>query len=172
MKLKSKILLGFGVFLIILTTLLIQKQSKKETSIREGIVIKREFTEPVDTTMLVDEDSIFHSKICSNYGVAWKSYDLKKKKNKIVLFDSYSGKLLVYYLEKNKDISKIDVNPADKIYGWNFFEVPKDNKLKGEIIYVEKDTTFYWIIDEKINSLIDENGMVFNKMEIPINKRE
>ena len=82
--------------------------------------INQEFTEPVDTTMLVDEDSIFHSRICSDYGVAWKSYDLKKKKNKIVLFDSYSGDLLIYYFNKSQKISKLGVAPADQAFSWDF----------------------------------------------------
>lgn len=168
MKLKRKILFGFGVFVIILTTVLIQKQSKKVTAIRGGIVIKREFTEPVDTTMLVDEDSIFHSRICSDYGVAWKSFDLKKKKNKIVLFDSYSGDLLIYYFDKSQNISKLGVAPADKAFSWDF----SNNRLSGMYGWIEKDTTFYWTINEKKQQLIDEKGMVFEKIKIPINKRE
>lgn len=130
--------------------------------------INQEFTEPVDTTMLVDEDSIFHSKICSDYGIAWKSYDLKKKKNKIVLFDSYSGHLLIYYFNKNQKISKLGVAPADQAFSWDF----SNNKLSGMYGWIEKDTTFYWTINEKKQQLIDEKGMVFEKIKIPVNKRE
>jgi hypothetical protein len=168
MKLKSKILLGFAVFVIILATVLIQKQLKEVKVIRGGIAIKEEFTEPVDTTMLVDEDSIFHSRICSDYGVAWKSYDLKKKKNKIILFDSYSGELLIYYFDKSQKISKLGIEPADQSFSWDF----SNNKLSGMYGRIKKDTTFYWTINEKKQQLIDENGMVFEKIKIPVNKRE
>jgi hypothetical protein len=115
-----------------------------------------------------DLDSVFHSRICSDYGVAWKSYDLKKKKNKIVLFDSYSGDLLIYYFNKSQKISKLGVAPADQAFSWDF----SNNKLSGMYGWIEKDTTFYWTINERKQQLIDENGMVFEKIKIPVNKRE
>ena len=84
------------------------------------------------------------------------------------MFDSYSGHLLIYYFDKSQNISKLGVATADKAFSWDF----SNNKLIGMYGFVEKDTTFYWTIDEKKQQLIDENGMVFEKIKIRVNKRE
>jgi hypothetical protein len=128
----------------------------------------QKFDEPPVELPLKDEDSIFHSKICSDYGVAWDFYDKNKKKHKIVLFDSGLFKLLIYYTDNINNLSKIGIAPADKVFSWDF----SNKKLNGMYDVIEKDTTFYWRINEKKQQLIDENGNVFKKIRIAIKKNE
>ena len=100
--------------------------------------------------------------ICFDYNNIWISI----KKDKVVLFDYYSGKLLVYKnLNNNLEISNLGNTPADNVFSWNFYEQRNDNKIVGEIVYTEKDTVMYWIYDKSKNILIDDKGIVFKKIK-------
>lgn len=162
MKTKNKFIIGAVLTILILIVLLFQNYSKSVKNIRGGILIKQEFSESIDTTILADYDSVFHTKISSNYGVAWKSVNAKKGKYKIILFDSKIGEVLVYYFDKNQNITTLSNVSADKSFGWEF----SNNKINGMYSFIQKDTTFYWLLNEEKQQLIDENGFVFKKIRI------
>jgi hypothetical protein len=112
-----------------------------------------------------DLDSLFHKKICSDYKVAWETYDLNKRKFKILDLNYFSGKLLIFYFNESQKNKSIPKNyPADKVFEWNFYEVRKDNKIIGKITYTEKDTLMQWIYDKNKEILTDEKGLVYKKI--------
>lgn len=111
----------------------------------------------------IDLDSIFHKDICFDYKNVW----ISEKKDKIVLFEYYSGKLLIYKnLNKNSDISNLDKKPADNVFSWNFNEQRKDNKIIGLIEDRQKDTLMFWIYNKNKKNLVDDKGLIFEKIEL------
>lgn len=111
----------------------------------------------------IDLDSIFHQEICFDYKNVWISH----KKDKVVLFEYNSGKLLVYKnLNKDSDVSNLSKIPADNVFSWNFHERRKDNKIIGVIDDRQKDTLMFWIYNKEKENLIDDKGLIFEKIDL------
>ena len=95
---KYKIIIGSLVILITISWALFKYFNKTELKFRGGTLHIQEHKNPPNEDPILEEidlDSVFHKKICFDYKNIWKTYDESKKKYKIVLFEYYSGKLLI-----------------------------------------------------------------------------
>ncbi len=164
MKKYRILILLLTVFIVgsFVITILLKENNTNKISLKETSVVYDEPAMASDSEK--DLDSVFHKEICSDYNVIWEAYESKKRKFKLVDFNFYSGKLLIYYFDKSQN-SKIkpENSTADKVFEWNFYEVRKDNKIIGKITNIEKDTLMYWFYDKDKMILTDEKGMVFKK---------
>lgn len=112
---------------------------------------------------IVDEDSLIHKLICSDYNVGWQYFDSKKNRYKTLFFDSASYKLLVYHSESD-DLKSIKELNNNKVFVWNLEENDSEIFIKGEFGYTDKDTLMNWRLDKKTNALIDDSGKTFKKI--------
>jgi len=141
---------------------------KRNTMVdRDWEVTFQKFNTLPDSSKIIDEDSISHKLMCSDYNVGWESFDLSKKKNKIILFDSASGKIRIYYLDKGYKNQKLDSLPADNVFVWNLTkDTPKELDIEGEFGFTDGDTIMNWKYDKIKNILTDESGLIYNKINL------
>ena len=166
---KYKIIIGSLVILITISWALFKYFNKTELKFRGGTLHIQEHKNPPNEDPILEEidlDSVFHKKICFDYKNIWKTYDESKKKYKIVLFEYYSGKLLIYNVDNNYNKSKLGVDPADEVFEWNFYCTPKDNKIIAADGWdkTPKDSLMHWIYDDYKNILIDSKGLIYHKL--------
>lgn len=148
----------FGIYIYI---------NRNTIVVRGGEVTFHKFDTLPDSSEIIDEDIVLHKLICSDYNVGWESFDLSKKKNKIILFDSASGKILIYYIDKEYKKQKFDGLPADKVFVWNLTkDTPKELYIEGEFGFTDADTIMNWKYDKIKNILTDESGLIFNKINL------
>lgn len=164
---KKYLKLIFVGFLLvgILGYLIYQKYNSSEIDKHKFIKYKsQKFNEkPISSDEIdVDLDSVFHKEICFDYKNVW----ISQKKDKVILFEYHSGKLLIYNnLNKDTNISNLGKTPASNVFSWNFNEHRKDNKIIGTIEDRQKDTLMFWMYDKDKNNLKDEKGIIFEKLK-------
>lgn len=112
---------------------------------------------------IVDEDSLTHKLICSDYNIGWQNFDSERNRYKTLFFDSASYKLLVYHSESG-DIKSIKKLNNNQVFVWNLEKKNSEILINGEFGYTDKDTLMNWRFDKKANTLIDESGKSFKKI--------
>lgn len=124
--------------------------------VRGGTITIQEYdTPPSKIEMsLSEEDSLLYHEVVADYGNYWETTINNQKKH--VVFDFYSGKILVYL---NKDENSIINNePSDYSFYWEIDTI-NPYKIKGICSEIEKDTLLFWNYNPKTKQIFDEKGL-------------
>lgn len=116
------------------------QNNQKVKQVKGGTITIEEFDTPsTEIEMsLSEEDSLLYHEVVADYGNYWETTINNQKK--CVVFDFYSGKILVYL---NKDATSIINNqPSDYSFYWETDTI-NPYKIKGIYSEIEKDTLLF-----------------------------
>jgi hypothetical protein len=149
-------------FLAIISLSCQNNQSVKQ--VRGGTITIQEYdTPPSKIEMsLSEEDSLLYHEVVADYGNYWETKTSKTFK-KQVLFDLYSGKIVIYN-NRTTDLKYNDAS-SDAYFSWEMDTI-NPYKIKGIYSEIEKDTLLFWNYNPKTKVLVDEKGLVFKRKKI------
>lgn len=148
------------IFILFFLLTLSCQNNQKVKQVKGGTITIQEYdTPPSKTEMsLSEEDSMLYHEVVVDYGNYWETKINNQKKH--VVFDFYSGKILVYL---NKDENSIINNePADYSFYWEIDTI-NPYKIKGIYSEIEKDTLLFWNYNPKTKQITDEKGLVYKR---------
>lgn len=131
--------------------------------VKGGTITIQEYdTPPSEIEMSLSEgDSLLYHDVVLDYGNYWETTINNQKK--YVVFDFYSGQILVYL---NKDENYIINNePSDYSFYWETDTI-NPYKIKGVYSEIEKDTLLFWNFNPQTKVLVDEKGLVFKRKKL------
>lgn len=148
------------IFFFLMLILLSCHNNQKVKQVKGGTITIEEFDTPsTEIEMsLSEEDSLLYHEVVADYGNYWETTINNQKK--CVVFDFYSGKILVYL---NKDATSIINNqPSDYSFYWETDTI-NPYKIKGIYSEIEKDTLLFWNYNPKTKQITDEKGLVYKR---------
>lgn len=152
-----------NIFVLIFFLCLSCQNNSKEKHVRGGTITIQEYDTPSSEAAmsLSEEDSLIYHEVVSHYGNYWEATINNQKKQ--VVFDLYSGKILVYFNKEENSIIKNE--PSD--YSFHL-EIDTINpyKIKGVYSEIEKDTLLFWSYNPKSKLLVDEKGLIFKRKKL------
>lgn len=144
------------IFILFFLLTLSCQNNQKVKQVKGGTITIQEYDTPASEIeiSLSEEDSLLYHEVVADYGNYWETTINNQKKH--VVFDFYSGKILVYL---NKDENSIINNePSDYSFYWEIDTI-NPYKIKGIYSEIEKDTLLFWNYNPKNKLLIDEKGL-------------
>lgn len=148
------------IFILVCLLTLSCHNNQKVKQVKGGTITIEEFDTPsTEIEMsLSEEDSLLYHEVVADYGNYWETTINNQKK--CVVFDFYSGKILVYL---NKDATSIINNqPSDYSFYWETDTI-NPYKIKGIYSEIEKDTLLFWNYNPKTKQITDEKGLVYKR---------
>lgn len=144
------------IFILFFLLTLSCQNNQKVKQVRGGTITIQEFDTPSTALemSLSKEDSLLYHEVVVDYGNYWETTINNQKK--YVVFDFYSGKILVYI---NKDKKAISNNESSD---YNFYwerDTLNPYKIIGIYSEIDKDTLLFWNYNPKTKQLIDEKGL-------------
>jgi hypothetical protein len=139
------------------------QNNQKVKQVKGGTITIQEYDTPASVVemSLSEEDSLLYHEVVADYGNYWETTINNKKK--YVVFDFYSGKILVYLDKKENSI--INNEPSDYSFYWETDTI-NPYKIKGVYSEIEKDTLLFWNYNPQTKVLVDEIGLVFKRKKL------
>ena len=149
------------IFIIILLAFISCQNNQNIKQVRGGTIIRNTFDTPSTPVVigLTEKDSILFHEVVADYGNYWETKTSKTSK-KQVLFDFFSGKIVVYN-NRTKDLKYNDAS-SDAHFSWEM-DTNNPYKIKGIYSEIEKDTLLFWNYNPKKKQITDEKGLIYKR---------
>lgn len=129
--------------------------------VKGGTITIQEFDTPASEIemSLSEEDSLLYNEVVSHYGNYWET-TINNHQKKQVVFDLYSGKILVYFNKEENSIIKNE--PSDYSFYWEI-DTLNPHKIKGIYGWKDKDTILFWKYNPRTKIITDEKGLIYHR---------
>jgi hypothetical protein len=148
------------IFVLIFFLCLSCQNNPNVKHVRGGTITIQEYETPSSEVAmsLSEEDSLLYNEVVSHYGNYWETTINNQKKQ--VVFDLYSGKILVYLNKEENSIIKNE--PSDYSFYWEI-DTLNPYKIKGIYGWKDKDTILFWKYNPRTKIITDEKGLIYHR---------
>jgi hypothetical protein len=149
------------IFILVCLLTLSCHNNQKAKQVNGGKITIQEFDTPATEIemSLSEEDSLLYHEVVADYGNYWETTIIANQKKQVV-FDLYSGKILVYLNKEENSIIKNE--PSDYSFYWEI-DTLNPYKIKGIYGWKDKDTILFWKYNPRTKIITDEKGLIYHR---------